>query len=80
MIYEKNIIEKTFSYLTSPDYLSWVMTNTYGIGYNPPGIEIVCFRNFEDLFGEIRHKFLGNDFEVSILTEQFLSTLDDKQK
>ena len=64
-----------------PDYLSRVMTNIYGIGYNPPGIEIAfALETFEDLFGEIRHKFLGNDFEVSILTEQFLSTLDDKTK
>ena len=30
------------------------MTNTYGIGYNPPGIEIAfALETFEDLFGEI---------------------------
>lgn len=64
------------SYLGSGRYIAEVMENTYGIGYNPPGIEIAySLDTFQNILDKKIKKQLGHTVET-LLREQFSKTFD----
>lgn len=71
-IWSSKLIKRSVDYLFNENYYKSVMNSKYGIGYNPPGIEVAyALQAFEELVGkkfdinEIKRKWIYKQFEIT---------------
>ena len=78
ILWESKVIKESLSYLTSNNYLKKVMTSQYGIGYNPPGIEVAYSIDiFRHIINKIKVNYLCDQDILNVLGTQFIKTYDN---
>lgn len=78
ILWESKVVKESLNYLISDNYLKSVMTSQYGIGYNPPGIEIAYSLDiFRQEISDIRANYLCDNAILDVLRTQFIKTYDN---